>query len=233
MGILKGQVALITGGSSGIGEGIAHAFAQEGADLAIIARNPLRLERAASKLREHGVRVLTFSADVRDESKIHEVVREIISTFDGIDILVNSAGTGRYAPVAEMDLDDWRTVIETNLTGTFICCKAVMPHMMERRKGRIINISSVAGKIGFATGSAYCASKWGVIGFSRSLAAEAKPYNICVDVICPGTVDTPFPHSPAASKLMLEVEDVVKAVMFLLSLPERARVEDIVMHPNV
>lgn len=233
MGILEGQIALITGGSSGIGEGIARAFAQEGADLAIIARNPLRLERAASKLREYGIRVLTFSADVRDESKIREVVQEIISTFDGIDILVNSAGTGRYAPVAEMDLDDWRTVIETNLTGTFICCKAVMPHMMERRRGRIINISSVAGKIGFATGSAYCASKWGVIGFSRSLAAEAKPHNIRVDVICPGTVDTPFPHSPAASKLMLEVEDVVRAVMFLLSLPERARVEDIVMHPNV
>ncbi|HEX30196.1 TPA: SDR family oxidoreductase, partial [Candidatus Poribacteria bacterium] len=177
MGILEGQIALITGGSSGIGEGIARAFAQEGADLAIIARNPLRLERAASKLREYGIRVLTFSADVRDESKIREVVQEIISTFDGIDILVNSAGTGRYAPVTEMDLDDWRTVIETNLTGTFICCKAVMPHMMERRRGRIINISSVAGKIGFATGSAYCASKWGVIGFSRSLAAEAKPHN--------------------------------------------------------
>ncbi|HID55647.1 TPA: SDR family oxidoreductase [Candidatus Poribacteria bacterium] len=233
MGILKGQVALITGGSSGIGEGIAHAFAREGSDLALIARNPIRLERTASKLREQGVKVLTFSTDVRDERRIQEAVRETISVLGGIDILVNSAGTGRYAPVAEMDLEEWEEVIETNLTGTFICCKAVMPHMMERKRGRIINISSVAGKIGFATGSAYCASKWGVIGFSRSLAVEAKPYNIRVDVICPGTVDTPFPHSPAASKLMLEVEDVVKAVMFLLSLPERARVEDIVMHPNV
>jgi 3-oxoacyl-[acyl-carrier protein] reductase len=232
MGILDGQVALITGGSSGIGEGIARAFAQEGADLALVARNPIKLERVASDLKKLGARVLTFSADVRNERKIQEVVREVISTLDKIDILVNSAGTGRYASVAEMDLEDWKTVIETNLTGTFICCKAVMPHMMERKGGRIINISSVAGKIGFATGSAYCASKWGVIGLSRSLAVEAKPYNIRVDVLCPGTVDTPFPHSPAASKVMLEVEDVVQAVMFLLSLPERARVEDIVMHPN-
>ena len=158
--------------------------------------------------------------------------KKLMSIFQdnpGIDGVINLAAK---AGVRDSLINPW-SYYETNLTGTFICCKAVMPHMMERRRGRIINISSVAGKIGFATGSAYCASKWGVIGFSRSLAAEAKPHNIRVDVICPGTVDTPFPHSPAASKLMLEVEDVVRAVMFLLSLPERARVEDIVMHPNV
>lgn len=233
MGVLEGEVAVITGGSSGIGKGIAVEFAKEGADLALIARDPEKLEKAASQIKPFGGKVLTFSADVRDEGRIREVMREVVERLGKIDILVNSAGTGRYAPVAEMSLEDWRTVIETNLTGTFICCKAALPYMIERRKGRIINISSVAGRIGFATGSAYCASKWGVIGFSKSLEQEVKEHNIRVDVICPGTVDTPFPHSPAASKLMLEVEDVVKAVMFVLSFPDRVRLEEIVLHPNV
>jgi len=234
MGLFDGKSAVVTGGSSGIGEGFARFFVTEGADVALVARNEERLRRVAASLeslRPHA-RVLTFSADVRRWEAVEPMARSVLDAFGGVDILVNSAGLGIWRTVAEMTPEEWNTVIETNLTGTFLVTHAFLPNMLERGKGHILNLSSVAGKIGFATGSAYCASKWGVLGFTRALAAEVRERGIRVDALCPGTVNTPFRNSPAASKIRLEVDDVIAAARYLLTLPRQTRVDDIVLYPT-
>ncbi|GIX06612.1 MAG: clavaldehyde dehydrogenase [Candidatus Poribacteria bacterium] len=233
MGLFEGKVALVTGGSSGIGKGFAEFFVDEGAATAIVARDPQKLERTAEELRTRraDAQVLAVSADVRDEAAVEAMARRVLEAFGRVDILVNSAGLGIWKTVAEMSPDEWRTVIETNLTGTFLVTHAVIGSMLQQGSGHVLNISSVAGKIGFATGSAYCASKWGVIGFTRALAAEVRDKGIRVDVLCPGTVETPFKNSPAASPIRLQVSDVIAAARYLLTLPRQVRVDDIVLYP--
>lgn len=230
---LDGNVAIITGANSGIGMGLAFALAKDGANIVLAARRVELSKQVASELETLGVKALPLKVDVTSEFDVNDMVKQTMDEFGRIDILVNNAGVGGFELVKDMPLETWNKIINTNLTGSFLCCKAVIPIMTSQKSGHIINISSVAGKVGFATGSAYCASKWGLIGLSRCIAAEIRPYNIRVDVLCPGTVDTPFPHSPAASKLMLEVDDVVQAALYVLSLSPRARLDDVTIYPNV
>jgi NAD(P)-dependent dehydrogenase (short-subunit alcohol dehydrogenase family) len=234
MGLCDGNVAVVTGGNSGIGEGLARMLYAEGADVALVARREAALERAASALRQEtreGGRVLCLATDITQAAAVERMAAAVRHEFGRVDILVNCAGLGVWRTVDAMTPEEWQTVMETNVTGTFLVTRAFLGDMIRRRSGHIINMSSVAGKLGFATGAAYCASKWAVIGFTRALAAEARPHGIRVDVLCPGTVRTPFLHSPAASPVELEVEDVVAAARYLLTLPRQVRVEDLVLHP--
>lgn len=230
---LDGNVAIITGANSGIGKGLAFALAKDGANIVLAARRVDLSKQVTSELGNLGVKALPLKIDVTSEADVNDMVKQTMDEFGRIDILVNNAGVGGFELVKDMPLETWNKIINTNLTGSFLCCKAVIPIMTSQKSGHIINISSVAGKVGFATGSAYCASKWGLIGLSRCLAAEIRPYNIRIDVLCPGTVDTPFPHSPAASKLMLKVDDVVQAALYVLSLSPKARLDDVIIYPNV
>ena len=192
---LKGTVAIVTGGARGIGRGIALSLAREGVNIVIadlgenmeIARE---MEETAHQLRQLGVEALPYAMDVRVWDQVTGLVGATLERYGRIDILVNNAGVISLAPVATMDEAEWDKVLGVNLKGTFLCSKAVIPHMIERRSGRIVNLSSKAGKRGYAALSHYCASKFGVIGFTQSLAHELGPFNITVNAVCPGEVDT-------------------------------------------
>ncbi len=232
--IFEGKTAVITGGSSGIGEGLARRLAEEGANVVLAARNRARLKQAVDQLREirPDGQYLTVRANVRAESQIESLKAKTLAAFDTVDILINNAGIGAWHEIVDMPTREWNAVIETNLTGVFLATRAFLPIMMQQGSGHILNISSVAGKLGFKSGSAYCASKWGLLGFTRALAEEARPHGVRVDALCPGTVETPFKNSPAASDIRLEVEDIVRAAVYLMTLPKHVRVDDIVMYPQ-
>jgi len=186
-------VAVITGASSGIGRATALALAEKGLRLSLLARSENDLSVVAREAKARGANGAGhFVCDVRDEAAVDRAVASTISGFGRIDVLINSAGLSLNGEVDGYSLEDWRAVIETNLTGTFLTCRAVAPVMKRQGGGQIINISSGAGRNGIREMSAYCASKFGVIGFTESLALEVRNQNIRVSVLLPGSVATDF-----------------------------------------
>src|SRR4249919_1372299 len=185
------MVGIVTGGSKGIGLAIARAFLGRGMQVAISARNETELAGAARALGSNEA-VLAVRADVRDPADAQRLIDETVSRFGGVDVLVNNAGVGKFGNVADMSLDDWRQVLDTNLSGVFYCCRAAIPVMKTRGAGFIINISSLAGKNAFAGGAAYCASKAGLNQFSEALMQEVRHDNIRVSYVMPGSVATGF-----------------------------------------
>jgi NAD(P)-dependent dehydrogenase (short-subunit alcohol dehydrogenase family) len=184
---LAHKTAIVTGGGKGIGKEIALALAREGADVLVAARQPDVLEQTASEIQALGRRSLFCVIDVSDESQVEKMVKTALDSFGHIDILVNNAGvTGPTAAITNVTRDAWDEVLAINLTGAFLCARAVVPHMIARGSGKIVNISSIAGKMAYALRSPYAASKWGMLGLSCTLAQELGPYNIQVNAICPG-----------------------------------------------
>ena len=190
---LSGRVAIISGGSMGLGRQMADGLAEAGASLVLCARKKERCEEAAEELRGRGVQALALQCDVKSQTAIRAVVDATLAKFGGIDILVNNAGVSWGAPVQEMTLEQWDKVLSTNLTGTFLFCQAVGKTMLAKRSGRIINIASVAG-LGGASAElqaiGYHASKGGVIAFTKDLACKWAPHNIQVNAIAPGWFPT-------------------------------------------
>ena len=184
---LDGRVAIVTGAAAGIGAAIARAFVDEGARVVVADRNLAAATRTAAAL---GEAALAFDVDVTQEAQVHALVQAARSRFGRIDILVNNAGIIRKAFVRDMTEALWDAVVDVNLKATFLCSKAVLPAMIDARRGRIINIASIAAKVGEPTASAYSAAKWGVLGFTRSLALEVAQYDILVNAICPGPIPT-------------------------------------------
>ncbi len=190
---LKGQTALVTGASRGIGYEIALAFAREGADVAITARTADDLEELKGKIGETGVRCVTVVADLSQRGAVDEVWSQLQRGFEQLDILVNNAGIGssvKPLPIADYDDELWEQTLYLNLTVPYLFCKKVLPDMLLRKHGRIINIASINGKIGSVHGAAYAASKHGVLGLTRTLALEVSKDGITVNAICPGPVRT-------------------------------------------
>jgi NAD(P)-dependent dehydrogenase (short-subunit alcohol dehydrogenase family) len=190
---LSGRVAIVTGGSVGLGRQMAEGLAEMGANVVLCARKKERCEKAAEELGRMGVKTLALGCDVRNPDQIRSVVEETISHFQRLDILINNAGTSWGAPIEEMRLEHWNKVIETNLTATFLFSQAVAKFMLPQRRGKIINIASVAGLRGTSPELeviGYHASKGGVITFTKALACKWGPHNIQVNAIAPGWFPT-------------------------------------------
>ncbi len=194
---LKDRVGIITGAGSGIGKAIALDFAREGASVVLIGRREALLKDAAKEIEKVGGQAKVISMDVSRAKEVEGMVSQTMDSFGRIDILVNNAGTGAFFQVVDLEEELWNQTIRTNLTGAFLCAKAVLPGMIERGFGRIINISSAIWRHGRARTTAYSASKAGLVGFTRSLAWEVETKGITVNAICPGWVNTEMANRSA------------------------------------
>jgi NAD(P)-dependent dehydrogenase (short-subunit alcohol dehydrogenase family) len=238
---LSGKVAIVTGGGRGLGRAIALRFVEEGAAVALTGTGRAHLEATAREIAAAGGRSLAVVADVASEPDVVRMVDETVRAFGRLDILVNNAGiAGPTASVAEAKCEDWERTLAVNLTGAFLCSKHAIPHLIAQKGGRILNITSVAGLIGYAMRSPYAASKWGMIGLTRSLALEVGAHGITVNAIAPGSVrgerianvvrdraaslgkstaeiEREFYVEPTALKRMLDPEEIASTALFLAS----------------
>lgn len=207
---LEGKVAIVTGGARGNGFAAAQCMAEEGADIVIadicedMETIPYNMSteavmaEAVDKIKQLGRKAIGIKCDVRKAADVEAMVDKVLETFGKVDILVNNAGNSSMVAVAEMDEQTWDEVIDTHLKGTFLCCRYVLPHMIDKHSGNIVNISSVGGQRGFGMGGHYCAAKHGIIGLNKSIAMETADHNIRCNVVCPGTVWTPMMQGIAA-----------------------------------
>lgn len=184
--VLEGKVAIITGAGRGIGRAIAFAFAQAGAAVSLSARSRNEIEEVAAEVGAQGAKAVAIPADVSDRGSVNNLVQQTVERLGGVHILVNNAGITAGVLVAKMEDELWERIVKTNLTGTYYCIKAVLPHFLAQRSGRIICVASTLAKTGHAYSAAYSASKHGVLGLVRSLALEVSRYDITVNAVCPG-----------------------------------------------
>jgi 3-oxoacyl-[acyl-carrier protein] reductase len=231
---LGSRVAIVTGGSRGIGLAVTAALLDAGARVVISGLSQEHLDSARQSLSSHADRLEAVRADVRQRADADRLIGAALTRFGGVDVLVNNAGIGAFANVADMSDEVWNRVIETNLTGVFYCCSAVIPQMRVRGGGWIINISSLAGKNAFVGGAAYCASKAGLNAFSESLMQEVRHDGIRVSYVMPGSVATEFSRggSTTGADWKLASEDVAQVVMDLLSHPDRSLPSRVELRPS-
>jgi 3-oxoacyl-[acyl-carrier protein] reductase len=231
---LQGKVAIITGGSRGIGLATARALVAEGSQVAVTGRSDTHLSAARRAIEGAGPgSVETLQADVRNYSEMERAVAATVARFGGLDFLINNAGIGIFADVAAMAPQQWADVIDTNLTGVFNACHAAIPHLRRRDGGFIINISSLAGKNAFTGGAAYCASKAGLNAFSEALMQEVRYDNIRVSYVMPGSVATEFSSAEASrgADWKIAAEEVADVVVNLLRHPRRSLPSRVELRP--
>ncbi|MFA6954847.1 MAG: SDR family oxidoreductase [Thermoanaerobaculia bacterium] len=217
----KGRIAIVTGASSGIGATTAVALARAGCRVAVAARRQDRIDEIATKCREAGSEAVAIRTDVTRREECLELVRRTTEAFGPPDILVNNAGFAIFDTIADARPEDIRSMLDTNYLGAVNCTQAVLPGMLERRRGTIVNVASIVGIMGFAGMGAYCATKFALVGFSEALRNETIARGLRVSLVCPGTTDTEFfdtalrEKSPAAERLIMAVppERVTRAVM--------------------
>ena len=233
---LSDHVALVTGSSRGIGKAIAKRLAALGAAVCLCGRDKSALERTADEFRGLPARVLAIPVDVTDSKEISALVQATEEKLGAITLLVNNAGIGNpgFGAIQEKSEADWDMVLDTNLKGVFLVSRAVAPLMIKRRRGDIINISSLAGKNTFAGGGLYCASKWGLQGLTGCMAEDLRAYGIRVSAICPGSVATEFSGrgTKDVSKL-LTAEDVAHAVAMLALQGPQSFISEVQLRPVV
>jgi 3-oxoacyl-[acyl-carrier protein] reductase len=234
---IDGKSAVVTGGTRGIGFAIADALLQQGSNALLCGTSQTGVDRAIEHLQSrHGSRAAGMVCNVRDYDQVRALMLEAKRLYGGLDILVNNAGIGRFCSVEEMSLEDWHTTIETNLSGVFYCCREAIPLMKECGGGYIINIGSLAGRNYFPGGSAYSASKAGLIGFSEALMQEVRYDHIRVSYVMPGSVETDFANSPGRksppSTWKLLAEDVAEVVISLLNSDSRSLSSRVEIRPS-
>lgn len=235
MNRIENQVAIVTGGTKGIGKAIASSLLEQGGKVVICARKKADVERCVGELttRAQG-RIAGTACDVGNLEQVKNLVAFTTEQFGGIDILINNAAIGLFASVSDITPEQWREVIDTNLTGVFYCCHAAIPHLKQRGGGYIINISSLAGKNPFKGGSAYNASKFGLNGFSEAIMQDLRYDNIRVSYVMPGSVNTRFGQHEVSrdTSWKLAPEDVAQVVMGLLQHDPRCLPSAVEMRPS-
>ncbi len=230
---LSGRVALVTGGSRGIGLAIAAGLLGAGARVVITGRDQGHLDSARGKLSDGGDRVHAIRADVGKQKEADAAVAGATAAFGGLDVLINNAGVGLFADVADMEAAAWRQVIDTNLSGVFFCCHAAIPAMRQRGGGWIVNISSLAGTHPFKSAAAYCASKAGLNAFTEALMLEVRHDNIRVSCVAPGSVATGFGgRDGGQDDWKLAPDDVARVVLDLIAHPDRSLPSRVELRPS-
>ncbi|GGJ02835.1 3-ketoacyl-ACP reductase [Paenibacillus hunanensis] len=223
---LTNKTAIITGAGKGIGKATAEALAAEGVQLGLLARTASDLEQLQQDLSSrYGVKVFTATADVANSTEVRAAVSSLASSLGRVDILINNAGTGAFAKMVDMDPEQWEQIIRVNLMGAYYVTHELLPGMLEQQSGDIVNIASTAGERGFATGSAYCASKFALLGMTEALMQEVRKSNIRVTALTPSTVNTPLAVNAGLpigdEDRMMQAEDVAQLVLAGLKLPSR------------
>jgi 3-hydroxybutyrate dehydrogenase len=227
---LRGRVAIVTGASRGIGLSIAQAFADEGASLCLVARNPADLNNVASQLGLDSTQVMTQALDVTDRDACFQAVAAAIQHFGHVDTLVNNAGVNRSKPFLDFTPQDFQDMLDVNLFGVLHFTQACLPHMQQQTKGSIINIASTAGKWGSRNQSAYNVSKHAVVGLTRCVALEASPHKVTVNAICPGFVETDMLDelkAQASHSAGTSIEDFEKAALSRVPLGRMMKPQEI------
>jgi NADP-dependent 3-hydroxy acid dehydrogenase YdfG len=231
---LAGQVALVTGAGKGIGRAIAEAFGDAGAAIVLASRTAADLDTVHAALETRGTRSLAVPTDVRDDAAIERLVARSVDAFGRIDVLVTAAGVASFGPVLESTPSAWDDMLAVNLRAVMVTCRAVLPSMLARGRGSIINVASIAATRAIPGGAAYTATKAGVVGWSRVLAEELRPGGVRVGVLLPGAVDTPLwdaiQGGPDRAR-MLRPEDVARAAVLMASLPPGATLEELSLLP--
>ncbi len=235
METLSGKIAIVTGGTRGIGRAIAERLLREGAAVAICGRSGESVTRAVGEMQPLG-RIAGHAADVTKVEQVGEFFQAVDREFGGLDILVNNAGEGVFRKVAQMTPEEWHRNIDLNLNGPFYCSREALERFAKRGGGFIVNISSLAGKNAFSGGAGYNASKFGLNGFSEAMMLDHRYDNVRVSYIMPGTVDTGFSGDPARrggdTSWMIAPEDVAEAVALVLGMPARTMISRIEMRPS-
>jgi 3-oxoacyl-[acyl-carrier protein] reductase len=229
---LKGKIALVTGSSRGIGRSIALELAGSGAHVVLAARNRALLEEVEEEARGLGANATAVPTDISDEHEIRRLFKTIGDGWGGLDILVNNAGIGMFGELVDFSMEDFDKIVQVNLRGLYLCCQEAVRLMIPAKSGYIINISSIQGIRAYPTQSAYAATKHGIMGISKALAAEVQEHGIRVSVILPGGTDTGL-ITRARPELdrsgLIHPEDIALTVSYLLSLSDRAMVDQIVV----
>jgi 3-oxoacyl-[acyl-carrier protein] reductase len=227
---LKGKNALITGAGKGVGKAVAIALAQEGVNVILTARTTADIENTANEVKQYGVKALAITADVSDINSVNAAVEKALAEFGTIDILINNAGIGKFGKFLELTPDDFEHIIKVNLFGTYYATRAVLPGMVEKQAGDIINISSTAGLKGGAVTSAYSASKFAVMGLTESLMQEVRKYNIRVTALTPSTIATDMAKdlnlTDGNPDKVMQAEDFAELIVAQLKLNRRVFIKE-------
>lgn len=227
---IKNKNALITGAGKGIGKAIALALAKEGVNIILVARTQEEIDSVAAKVRSLRVKALAITADVADINSVNAAVEKALAEFGTIDILINNAGIAAFGKFLELEPTDWERIIQVNLMGTYYMTRAVLPNMIERQTGDIINISSTAGLSGNALTSAYSASKFAVLGLTESLMQEVRKHNIRVTALTPSTVATDMAKelklTDGNPEKVMQAEDMAELIIAQLKLNRRVFIKN-------
>ncbi|WP_338645874.1 3-ketoacyl-ACP reductase [Flavobacterium sp. KS-LB2] len=227
---LKNKNALITGAGKGIGKAIALALAKEGVNIILVARTQEEIDSVAAKVRSLRVKALAITADVADINSVNAAVAKALTEFGTIDILINNAGIATFGKFLDLEPTDWERIIQVNLMGTYYVTRAVLPNMIERQSGDIINISSTAGLSGNALTSAYSASKFAVLGLTESLMQEVRKHNIRVTALTPSTVATDMAKelklTDGNPEKVMQAEDMAELIIAQLKLNRRVFIKN-------
>jgi 3-oxoacyl-[acyl-carrier protein] reductase len=227
---LKNKNALITGAGKGIGKAIALALAKEGVNVILVARTQEEIDSVAAKVRSLRVKALAITADVADINSVNSAIEKALAEFGTIDILINNAGIAAFGKFLELEPTDWERIIQVNLMGTYYVTRAVLPNMIERQTGDIINISSTAGLSGNPLTSAYSASKFAVLGLTESLMQEVRKHNIRVTALTPSTVATDMAKelklTDGNPEKVMQAEDMAELIIAQLKLNRRVFIKN-------
>jgi 3-oxoacyl-[acyl-carrier protein] reductase len=231
----RNSIALVTGAGRGIGRSIALSLAAEGVEVVLTARTMTELEQVKREIESKGGRGEVFAADLTSEVHIGSLFEEIRKRYGRLDLLVNNAGIGVFAPVRSLAVTDFDRMWTLNMRAVMLTTQYALKFMEAQHSGEIVNVASLAGRNAFVGGAGYAATKWALIGFSRSLMLEVRDRNIRVITICPGSVDTSFsptPKEPSRAERILHPQDVADTILAALKLPERAMVSEIDIRPT-